>query len=337
MATPHIPPPCSARRLVLRLQRDDEIKGDRLRYLVLSYCKMSNQFASEKQLPAAMRAAAEFDETQLRHALKAARIGVWELNPATGDLAWDGTVREIVGAEPECAPTWQDHFLPAIHPDDLASLKAALSVALTRAAPVDIDVRVVGACSRKQTWAHLTGSIQVTACGRRLIGTARDITVERLRHAEMLADRRIWADMVEAHDDAMVAIDVNLAFTALNRAYVTACQDIFGREFLVGEKVSDVLDHVPSVRVTSLKLWSRALAGQSFEARVGGSELNERAFEHKFRPLHDAEGSIVGAYHVSREVTGSGCSGTIAEGSDPSSSARAEDGDDRRSQRRDRS
>lgn len=251
----------------------------------------------------ALSAATSTSETRLRYALDLARIGFWEFDPATGDLVWDATVREVVEAEPDITPTWDGHFLPAIHPDDLDAIQTAFAATLADGTPVGLDFRIVGARTGRTTWAHLTGSVHVTENGPRLVGTARDITMERLRYAETLADRRIWADMVEAHDDPIVAVNTSLVFTALNQAYVTACEDIFGRRFEIGQSMPDVLDHMPAARDAAVRLWNRALLGRSLELRTGDPDVGERVFDNQFRPLRDPDGVVVGAYQTSREIT----------------------------------
>ena len=168
---------------------------------------------------------------------------------------------------------------------------------------MDIDFRVIGARTGRLTWAHLTGAVEATDQGPRLIGTARDITAERARYAEALAERRIWADIVEAHDDPIVALDTDLVFTALNRAYVDTCEEVFGRRFRVGQSMPQALDHMPAARDAAVWLWKRALRGRSFELRTGDIDIDKRAFDNQFRPLRDPSGAIVGAYQTSREAT----------------------------------
>jgi signal transduction histidine kinase/CheY-like chemotaxis protein len=242
-------------------------------------------------------------DARLRRALDSAGIGIWEFDPVTGELEWDARVREVVEADPRITPTWAGHFLPAIHPDDLAAVQAAFAATLEGGAPVAVDFRVVGARTGRVTWAHLTGAIEQTDAGPRLVGTARDITNERARYAETLAERRIWADIVEAHDDPIAAVGVDLVYTAVNRAYVGTCEAIFGRRFGLGQTLAEGLEHMPDARDAALALWRRALKGRSFEVRTGNPDIGDRIFDTQYRPLRDASGAVVGAYQTSREVT----------------------------------
>ena len=65
-------------------------------------------------------------ESRLRLALQAADIGIWEFDVATGALTWDARVREVVEADPDISPTWAEHFLPAIHPNDVDRVQRAV-------------------------------------------------------------------------------------------------------------------------------------------------------------------------------------------------------------------
>jgi signal transduction histidine kinase/CheY-like chemotaxis protein len=245
----------------------------------------------------------EFAAARLHRALETAGIGVWAFDPATGDLEWDARVREVVEAEADIAPTWAGHFLPAIHPDDLEPVQSAFAAALAGGASVDIDFRVIGARTGRVTWAHLTGAMETTQDGPCLVGTARDITAERSRYAETLAERRIWADIVEAHDDPIAALATDLTYTAVNRAYVSTCEAVFGKRFAVGQTVDEGLEHMPAARDAALRLWRHAVNGHSFELRTGDIALGERVFDTRYRPLRDPAGAVVGAYQTSREVT----------------------------------
>jgi signal transduction histidine kinase len=257
-------------------------------------------------------------ETRLRLALQAASIGIWEFHVDTGRLVWDERVREVVEADLDVEPTWTDHFLPAIHPEDVASVQQAFAAAIESAAgELAVEFRVVGARSGTVTWASLVGRKDEGPAGVRLIGTARDVTAERMGAQlirersqalqqlvdETLAERRIWADLVEASADPVAAIDTNLTLTALNQAYIDACELLFGVRLRIGDNLATALGHMPGARDVTESLWKRALSGRSFELNASPDADASRFYDVKFAPLRDASGTIVGAYQTSREVT----------------------------------
>ena len=257
-------------------------------------------------------------ESRLRLALQAADIGIWEFDVATGALTWDARVRQVVEADPSINPTWAEHFLPAIHPEDLDRVQHAFSSALeTEAGDLAVDFRVVGAQSKKITWASLVGRKDNGPSGIRLIGTARDITAERtgaqllrdrsqalqMRIDEALGERQIWADLVEASTDPVAAIDKDLTLVALNQAYIDACQRLFGVRLRIGDNLSTALQHMPEAKAATESLWKRALSGKTFELPASSDADGMKFYDLKFAPLRDRKGVVTGAYQTSRDVT----------------------------------
>jgi len=252
-------------------------------------------------------------EARLRLALQAASIGIWEFDVSTGMLTWDARVREVVEADADIVPTWTEHFLPAIHPEDLDRVQQAFALALQpEAGDLTIEFRVIGGRSHKVTWASLAGRKDNGPAGLRLIGTARDVTAERagaqlLRDQSQvlqtqvdvaLAERQIWADLVEANTDPVAAVDNDLKFSALNQAYMDACHRLFGVHLRIGDNLSTALQHMPSAREASESLWKRALQGKSFELNASPDADGQRFYDLKFAPLRNRTGAITGAYQT---------------------------------------
>jgi len=55
---------------------------------------------------------------RLKLALDTSKIGVWEMNVATGELIWDDRMKELYGLPPEAEIGYED-WRKALHPDDL--------------------------------------------------------------------------------------------------------------------------------------------------------------------------------------------------------------------------
>jgi signal transduction histidine kinase/ActR/RegA family two-component response regulator len=258
-------------------------------------------------------------EARLRLALQTANIGIWEFDVATGALIWDARVREVVEADPDVEPTWADHFLPAIHPEDKKRVEAAFQEALQPGGPeIAVEFRVVGACTGKVTWASLTGRSDEGPNGPRLLGTARDITAEREgaqlirsksqaledRIADALAERQLWADIIEASDEPVAVVDTELNLIALNRTYVEVCQRLFGVRLHIGANIVRSLDHMPEARDAAEAVWKYALSGKTYEMN-GSQEAGPagRFYDVRFSPLRNSAGAVIGAFQVSRDVT----------------------------------
>jgi len=260
-------------------------------------------------------------ELRMRLALEAAAIGVWEYDIATERLTWDDRVREVAEVGPDIEPTWTGDFLPLLHPDDREPVEQAF-MTLAQAGDggrLSLECRIVGRRTRRVTWAALEGRCLASPeGGLRFIGTARDVTRQRRdaedlrqmneslerRVAEAIAERQLWADVIEGSDDPVAAVDADLRLIALNGAYAKACERLFGVTLKVGDRLDEALAHMPEARDVAVTLWRRALAGEVLEIpRSREADPSGSFYDVKMCPLKNRLGATVGAYQYSRDVT----------------------------------
>ena len=69
-------------------------------------------------------------EERMRFALDAAKVGVWDLDCATGHLAWTEILEAQNGLRPGGFAGHREAFLACVHPDDRAALVAAIDAAM---------------------------------------------------------------------------------------------------------------------------------------------------------------------------------------------------------------
>lgn len=131
-------------------------------------------------------------EVELRAglAIRAGSLGIWEYRPASDQRIWDKRARELFGLG--SGPVSARDIVDAVHPDDraavLASIDRALDPAVTDAQEVEFRTTDVQGAPR---WVAASGQT-VREPGRevRLIGTLRDITVQKLaeEHQRLLTN-----------------------------------------------------------------------------------------------------------------------------------------------------
>ena len=129
-------------------------------------------------------------------------------------------------------------------------------------------------------------------------------TLER-RVAEAVAERRLFADLVEGTDAMVQVLDRDFRWLAINRAAQEEFGRVFGAVPQVGASPFDLLDHLPAQREALRAIWSRALSGEEFTVieEFGDPERDRRAYEMKFNTLRDAQGEGIGAYVFVHDVT----------------------------------
>jgi diguanylate cyclase (GGDEF)-like protein/PAS domain S-box-containing protein len=144
-----------------------------------------------------------------------ARIGAWELDPATGELEWTDEIVRIYEL-PVGRPVTLDACLACYGAEDRALAERALDVTAATGQPFDLELAVVTAAGTRK-WVRVLCS-RLNAEGRTLLGgTVQDVTVRRgLEESMRMADLiyRTSSEAVVVTDEANRIVDANPAFTA---------------------------------------------------------------------------------------------------------------------------
>ncbi|RKH68543.1 PAS domain-containing hybrid sensor histidine kinase/response regulator [Corallococcus llansteffanensis] len=123
------------------------------------------------------------NESRMRFALKAGRLGSWELDLTTLTLTASATCKANFGRGPE-APLSYEELQAAIHPEDVGRMRAAVARMLQARVESDLDTRVVWPDGSVH-WVSMQARPLPGPDGRvaRLMGASRDITERRQAEA----------------------------------------------------------------------------------------------------------------------------------------------------------
>lgn len=264
-----------------------------------------------------------FREEQVRLAAEAGEVGFWDVDPIAGTLYWPPNVRAMFGIFSDEPVTVEHDFARALHPDDQAATFASYQRAIDPAvrALYDVEYRSIGRDDGVLRWVAAKGRGLFDAAGRcvRVLGTAMDITArkrdeERLRELnETLgqrledhpAERKLLVDVVEGTDALIQVVDRQFTVLASNRGNVEEFASIYGVKPRIGDNLLALLAHLPAAREEAQRVWSRALAGETFveEAQFGDPQLSRRWYELHFQPLYSARDELIGAFQFGYDVT----------------------------------
>lgn len=170
--------------------------------------------SSVKPSSAAVPMSLQEKEEQLRLAIDAAEVGLWDVDVATNTLYWPARVKAMFGISSEAEATLDD-FVSCLHPADAPEVLRAFAAAQDPALRTvyDVEYRTVGKEDGLVRWVAAKGRGIFDNAGRciRAIGTAIDITVrkqaETLQHA--IQQRLDLLDRIEHATRPLVdAIDV---------------------------------------------------------------------------------------------------------------------------------
>ncbi len=145
-------------------------------------------------------------EEQLRLAVDATGIGIFDFDLASGELRWDARVRALFGVPARGPVTYAETYLGGVHPDDRTQTDAAIQAALdpggTRV--LDFDYRVIAADTGEQRWLAARGqAIVEDGITVRFIGTVRDITAHKSAELALKATEERYRLAARATTDAI--------------------------------------------------------------------------------------------------------------------------------------
>ena len=137
-------------------------------------------------------------EHMLEHSQSTAHVGSWEVTigadggPDSTSLRWSDETYRIFGYEPRAVEVSLQLFFGAIHPEDLAAVRAVSRAGIERGDSYEKEYRLVRPDGTVRV-IHAWNRFERDAAGRpvRLLGTCQDITERKaLEHDLREADRR---------------------------------------------------------------------------------------------------------------------------------------------------
>jgi PAS domain S-box-containing protein len=153
-------------------------------------------------------------EERLRTALRAGRLGSWELEPATSHLQASDMTRRIFGRHSDENFSFDD-LIASVHPDDRARVDAAVLETFGTGKDFVIEHRILWPDGSLH-WVDVRARLLRKRSGRRaqMVGVFSDITdrkaaEEQLRHINELLEERVaqrTAELEAAHEKVLAEI-----------------------------------------------------------------------------------------------------------------------------------
>jgi len=158
-------------------------------------------------------------QEQLREAQRLAKVGSWELDLLSGQLAWSDELYQIFEVDPTIQQGNYELFIAAVHPDDREAVDRAYRASVSQKTPYQVEHRLLFPDGRIK---YILESGETTHADDgtplRSLGTAQDITGLRQMEAQM----QLLASAFEHSGEAILISDsdnriitVNPAFTEL--------------------------------------------------------------------------------------------------------------------------
>jgi PAS domain S-box-containing protein len=162
-------------------------------------------------------------QERLHLALKAARMGTWRWDIASGGLSWDAELCQLYGIASAEQVTRYEHFLERVHPDDRMFVGGTIERALQGAGGLDYEFRIVLPEGRVR-WLADQGRVVRDPTGKLLYmtGVCLDVTErklieERLRQAQRMDSVGQLAGGIAHEANNMMSVVLGCADYVLQR------------------------------------------------------------------------------------------------------------------------
>ncbi|WP_343526019.1 PAS domain-containing protein [Sphingomonas sp.] len=211
-------------------------------------------------------------------------------------------------------------WLRAIHPDDRMMVEEAFRDAAGTQAAFHLEFRLrhvrdghrwammtaIPRIDDDGTYLGMVGSVFDTDERRRAEATLRDVNaVLERRVVEALAERKLFADIIDSTGTMVQVLGFDHRYLAINRAAAEDFERIFGSRPQIGQNKGDAMAARPEILTIMRDYWTRALAGEDFSVIQALDDLGgqRRHYELRFSPLVAADGTPVGAYQFATDVS----------------------------------
>jgi PAS domain S-box-containing protein len=252
---------------------------------------------NSKEITERKKAADQLLEYQrkLEESQRIAHIGNWELDLATGEIAWSDELKRIFGFQPEQPAPSYPEFMQQIHPNDRERFQQTIDAAIALRQPYEIDYRLYrgdGELRYGIGWGQVLQNSQGEVV--KLFGASIDITDRKQAELALQQSQKRLRAVVKNAPIVLSCIDRRGIFTLSEGKALEPLG--FKPGEAVGLSVYELYKDHPEI-IENINL---VLGG---EERTWSAELNRAIYESRGTPILDEKGEVAGLIAVSVDIT----------------------------------
>lgn len=251
----------------------------------------------------ALRDKSPIDHQLLRLAESSAGFGIWELDVGTNQLTWTDGLYALLELRPGTDITPEQALFYCQSGQN--RVRAMFRRCLLAGQPFSVMLDLQTA-RQKHRRVQISGRA-IKQGGRvcKLGGTLVDHTGEMLREQNRQQAQDLLGATTNATSDLVVAVDRQLNLLHFNQAFARQFTHTFGQLPRTGASLIDMLQDFPNERRLIERLWQRAFERDSFVVEMPLAQQNRElpVYEFHYQRLTNAQGEVIGAVHVGRNVS----------------------------------
>jgi PAS domain S-box-containing protein len=244
----------------------------------------------------------------LDFALKAAKLGVWELDPETRLINWDDRCRAFFGFRENLLPI--EDAIARIHPDDQVWVAEARRRAMSPDYPDEYDVtyRTVGPDGEQICWVRFTGKAEYDQNGNlsRFAGIAQDVTRDVHVQSQLKSNEVRFRRLIEQAPFAIAVYKTSeLIIDIANEAMIR----MWGKsESVLGMPLADALPELEGQPFIGLlkNIFNTGVLYQTDQQSVDlfvDDVLQTFWFKFTYQPLFDENGAVYAILNMAVDIT----------------------------------
>ncbi|MBD1803921.1 PAS domain S-box protein [Microcoleus sp. FACHB-SPT15] len=240
---------------------------------------------------------------QLRQALTAAKMGMWDWNMLTGEINWSPEHEQLFGLAPGTFDGRYETFDKRLHPDDREALNIAVNRAIQERSAYQQEYRVVWSDGSIH-WVEGRGQAFYDETGQavRMTGTVMDISDRKLAEAALQEREAILHLFAQYAPAGIAMLDRDMRYLIASQRWVDE-YNLDSIESLMNHSHYEIFPEVPE---RWQEIHQRCLAGaqekcdEDLFVRADGTE---QWISWEIRPWYTATDEIGGIVIFSIDVT----------------------------------
>jgi len=275
----------------------DEALQEMAREVLAKHRQLEEQVAEREQVALALRES----ERLLAATGRTAKVGGWQLDQDTGELAWTAETYAIHEVPPDYVPA-VDTALAFYTPESRAVLAAALEKLERHDEPYDLELAFVTAAGR-HIWVRTKGECAGDpARPSRITGTIQDITERKTAELALRESEAFNKGIIESSPDCIKVLDeaCRLRYMSPGGQKLMCIEDI---TVFLGMYYPELLPEEARPRAEGALEQARQGRTASFEAYMEDLQCTPHWWSVSVTPLTGPDGSLQRFLVVSRDVS----------------------------------